>query len=223
MRLQTLHLFVPAIALSVVGFALVGPGAAAPFSGAQIWGGPVERAATLSLRVSVTDRLQGIDSPRAACDFEVQARADDGRSASQRARTLTDGAADLDVPLSSPGHGRMRATVLTLGRAAPLASGFLARVGAEWGSEPRGARLAGHAEGELSLRVAAARGVFAAPFPDQLVIEVHRSGGLVSGATVSVKADGAELSATGAPLSLGGAEAGTATAVATGRTGDDGR
>src|SRR4051794_11664918 len=117
MRLQTLHLFVPAIALSVVGFALVGPGAAAPYAGAQIWGGPVERAHALSLQVSVTERLQGIDSPRTACDIEVQARADDGRDASARTRTLADGAVDLDVPLSAPGHGRIRATVLGGGHA----------------------------------------------------------------------------------------------------------
>src|SRR4051794_23413081 len=133
MRLQTLHFFVPAIALSVVGFALVGPGATAPFEGAQIWGGPVAYAHTLSLRVSVTERLQGIDSPRADCAIEVQARADDGRTASARARTGADGAADLEVPLSGPAHGRVRATVLAEGRAAPLASGFLARVGEQWG------------------------------------------------------------------------------------------
>jgi hypothetical protein len=198
MRLQTLHLFIPGIALAIVGFALIGPGATSPFDGAQIWGGPTAGARALSLRVSVTERLHGIDSPRNIGTIEVQASTDDGTTASVRGRTGPDGNADLELPLAAPLRGRIRATVLADG-GKPLASGFLRRESSSWGTEPRVARLAGLAEGELSLRVAAARGVFAAPFPDELVVEARRAGTAVAGASVRVKVEGARLTLRASP------------------------
>jgi hypothetical protein len=223
MRLPNPHLFIPAVALSIVGFALIGPGAAVPFDGAQIWGGPTAHAHTLSLRLSVTERLQGIDSPRDIGELVVEARADDGRTASAHCRTRPDGTADVEVPLAAPAQGRIRATVTAKGARWPLASGFLARGTSDWGGEPRGARLRGHTEGDLSVRVAAKRGVFAAPFSDGLLIEVTRAGAAVPRAEVQIKGEGVELGVGPALSRVSEAGASEPDAQASGRTGEDGR
>lgn len=200
---------VPGAALAVVGIATIGPGALRPFDGVRIWGGPTEEARNLCFRVEVVQRFQGIDSLRDIGEIEVLASSENGFEGAYRGRTHPDGTADVQIPLSGRAHGKVRTIVRPVG-GPPLLEGELARGPAGWGaSATRGPLRADRREGDLTVNVAAARGVFAYPFRDELLVQIEQNGHPVPSATVTVEAQGADLE--GAP----GSRKGSALSVAT--------
>jgi hypothetical protein len=190
MRTQAILLAVPSVAMTVVGFALFGPGSVRPFDGAQIWGGPTSGLRNVSLRIAVIERMRGVDSMHAVGGLVVRLAAD-GMDQTVRCRTRADATCDIDVDFGSAVKGRLAATVGTED-GQTLAEGELAGAPG-WGAATREARIAGHANGELSVALYASRGVLAAPFRDELIVVVTRNGIAVPRARVDVQADGAEL------------------------------
>jgi len=193
MLTHTLIVVIPGAAIAVAGIAMLGPGAARPFDGVRLWGGPTEGARVLSFRVEGLQRMLGIDAPYDLGEIEVEARADDGIGGSFRGRTRRDGTADVQIPLAAQARGNVRIVVRSA-RGRTLATGQVARGEQGWGaSGARGPSLTGTLQGDLTLRVAAARGVFAAPFRDAVLVEVERQGQPVSGAQVTASAQGGSV------------------------------
>jgi hypothetical protein len=192
MRSQAILLAVPSIAMTVVGFALFGPGSTRPFDGGQIWGGPVVGRRRLTLRVAVIERLHGVDSMHAIGDLLVRVRDGDGAPAAVRCTTRSDATCDVVLDFDHETRGPLLATVSTENELEPLAAGEIAAP-SEWGGATRPARLIGQSRGDLEVALYARRGIFAAPFRDELVAEVKRNGAPVPGARITFRADAAEL------------------------------
>jgi hypothetical protein len=190
---RSIIVVVPGAALAVVAIAMVGPGARRPFDGVRLWGGPTENVSRFSFRVEVLERYQGIDAAHDIGEVYVQAIAENGQGGVFRGRTHPDGTVDVQIPLAANARGKVRTVVRPVdGR--PLLQGVFARDAAGWGaSRTSGPLLAGRSEGDLSINVAAGRGVFAAPFRDDLIVQVERQGRPVPGADVVVEAQGGTL------------------------------
>jgi hypothetical protein len=182
--------------MAVVGFAFFGPGAIRPFDGAQIWGGPTQGVRRLSWRIAVIQRMRGIDSTRNIGAIVVQAAADSGGGGA-RCRTNADGTCEVEIQLNGEAHGNVHASIATETDAYPLAAGDFAREQGPWGERPgHPSRINGRSKGELAVTVYARRGIFAAPFRDELAVEVERNGAPVRGARVKVGAETADLDGT---------------------------
>jgi hypothetical protein len=193
MLARTLQLAVPSLAMAVVGFALFGPGAVRSFDGAQIWGGPTEGARRLSWRVLGVERFRGIDSTKDLGPIVVRARGA-GLDAVAKCTTRRDGSCDIDLPLTSEARGAVHVEVTTEDGRVELASGDVARDAAGWDKgPPHPRRLAGASRGDLAVEVEARRGIFAAPFRDDLVVGVKRADSPVRGAKITLQTDGARI------------------------------
>jgi hypothetical protein len=194
-RPQAILLVIPSVAMTVVGFALFGPGSIRPFDGAQIWGGPTIGLRKLSLRAAVIERMRGVDSMHAIGDLAVHLRDGDGAPAVVRCTTRADATCDVLVAFDHEVRGPLFVTVSTANETETLASGEITPV-SSWGDATRAARLAGQATGDLHVALYAQRGIFAAPFRDELVIEVKRGEAPMPGAKLIVSADGADVDGT---------------------------
>jgi hypothetical protein len=185
----------PALAVAVVGFGLLVVGKPRPVVGVRLRGGPTE-ARTVSFRVEVVEH--SALGERRLGRLPVDAELTRGTSVIGTFRGVLDdeGAASLEGTSREgppgPVHvriavGRERTIVadarVSLSRAAWLAP-----------SRRRGGWVEGRATvGGLRLRTAAARGVFAVPFRDDLRVEVRRRDAPVVGVVVRATADGADL------------------------------
>ena len=200
MQARTLLLAVPSMAMAVVGLAMFGPGAVQAFDGARIRGGPTEGLRRLSWRLTVLERFRSIDSTRNIGAILVRARNGDRPEAVARCRTRKDGTCDVMLDFSAEVSGPIHAVVTTEPDAGVLAEGDFVGNSAEWGRLPgHPARLVGHASGDLAIEVAARRGVFAAPFRDDLVVTVRDGERPVGGARVTLRTDAADLAGATAP------------------------
>jgi len=97
---------------------------------------------------------------------------------------------DLDLGTQTPGH--LFGTITTERDLETLASGEIASA-STWGGASRSARLIGQSSGDLQVALYAHRGIFAAPFRDELVAEVKRGESPVAGARLTIHADAANL------------------------------
>ena len=209
MRTQAVLLAVPSMAMAVVGLALFGPGAIRPFDGARLRGGPTEGLRRHSFRVTVLERFRGVDSTRNIGWVAVRARTAAGEEASARCRTLSDGACDVDLAFSAPVSGPLHAVIVAEGMADPtgavLAKGDVFADPSAWGHlAGHPARVGGKASGDFAIEVHARRGVFAAPFRDELVVGVRDGDVPLRGARVTLRTDAADLDA---PNMASGADA----------------
>jgi hypothetical protein len=193
MRAQVFLLAIPSVAMTVVGFALFGPGAAQPFDGARLRGGPTLGQSHLSLRAAVLQRFRGIDSTRNLGDIVIRAREGDQPEAIARCQTNGDGVCDVTLDFAEPIGGPLHAVVAT-GQGTILADGALLGNAESWGSAPgHPARLTGQTRGDFAIDVDARRGVFAAPFRDELVVTVRDGNQRVRGAKVTFRTDAADV------------------------------
>src|SRR6266545_1568994 len=193
MRTQGMLLAIPSLAMAVVGFAMLGPGAARPFDGAQVWGGPTDGARRLSWRIAVVQRLRGIDSTRDIGTIVVHA-ANGGQESTMRCRTRADGTCDVEMKLAREVRGQVHASITKEDGGEMLAAGYFARDSSQWGTDAgHRARMGGKTEGELELELYARRGIFAAPFRDELTVLVKRSMEPVRAARVTLRAEAADL------------------------------
>ncbi len=189
------------MAMAVVGLAMFGPGAAQAFDGARIRGGPTDGLRRLSWRITVLERYRGIDSTRNIGALTVHARHGEGPESVAQCRTEGDGTCDVLLDFAEDVSGPVHAVVTADAEPAVLAEGDLQASRAEWGRSPgHPAQLVGHATGDLAIDVAARRGVFAAPFRDDLVVTVRDGETPVGGARVTLRTDAADLE--GVPASL---------------------
>jgi hypothetical protein len=211
---RTLQLAVPSVAMAVVGFAMFGPGAVRSFDAAQLRGGPTEGVRRLSLRVLGVERFRGIDSTKDLGPVVVRVRMGGVESAA-RCTTRRDGTCDVDLALPSEAHGAIHAEVTTEDGRVSLASGDVARDASGWAKGPLHPRLlTGTRRGDLTVDVEARRGVFAAPFRDELVVTVKRADSPARGAKITLRTDAAQIAGAldGAPsATLTASERGEAT------------
>jgi hypothetical protein len=190
---RTVLLAIPSITMAVVGLAMFGPGAVQPFDGARVRGGPTEGLQHISWRITVLQRFRGIDSTRNIGAIVVRARNGGGPEVEARCRTESDGTCDLALDFAAAVSGPIHASI-TGDNGAMLADGGLAGDAAAWGRDPgHPARLTGGTTGDYRIEVDARRGVFAAPFRDELVVTVHDGQTPLAGAPVTLRTDAADL------------------------------
>jgi hypothetical protein len=179
--------------MAVVGFALFGPGAVRSFDGAQLWGGPTEGARRLSWRVLGVERFRGIDSTKDLGTIVVRARAG-GAEAVAKCTTRRDGTCDVELALLGEAHGAVHVEVTSEDGRVDLASGDIARGAAGWDGGPmHPRRLPGASRGDLTVGVEARRGIFAAPFRDELVVAVKRGDAPAREAKITLRTDAARI------------------------------
>jgi hypothetical protein len=194
MRARAVLLTVPSLAMVVVGLAMFGPGAVQPFDGARIRGGPTLGLRSLSWRISVLQRFRGIDSTRNVGPITVRARHDAASEVVAHCRPRGDGICDTTLDFSAEISGPIQAVITADVDGAILAEGTLQGNAAEWARD-RGhpARLGEQTSGNLSVEVAARRGIFAAPFRDDLVVTVRSGETPLADAKVTLRTDGAAI------------------------------
>jgi len=194
MKARAVLLAVPSVAMVVVGFAMFGPGAVQPFDGARIRGGPTRGLRHLSWRVFVLQRFRGIDSTRNVGPIAVRARHASAPEVVAQCRPRDGGICDISLDFAAEISGPIHAVVTTDEDGAILAEGNLEGNAAEWARD-RGhpARLGEQTSGNLSVDVAARRGVFAAPFRDDLVVTVRNGETPLADAQVTLRTDGAAI------------------------------
>jgi hypothetical protein len=206
--LRPLLLSLPALAAALVGWALLG-GGDERVRYVQVLGGPSRAGSTLSvlLRALTIEGDRPIPSPglmlRAVARVGAQTAS---VSASTDAMGELEARFELDgVPTTDPWL-----RVESVAKAAVLAEGSLALDRDRWqaGARRAGGWLRAQSAGTLELRAAVESGVFAVPFPGNLVLQVlaagepATAGGAslpLAGAHVSIELDGAERTTT-APL-----------------------
>lgn len=183
---------VPALCLGLVATVLLGPGRAGSAYGARVRGAPLASADIIALRIGTVERRLGAEDP-APGPLQVEAR-----SGEQRARWEgeTDGDALAEVTLRAEG-GWGREVLVSVSRGdLVLAQGSVTPDA----KPPRflQEKRSGATRGELVVEVSVARGELAAPFPSALRLGATLRGARVAGASLTVRADGAEVRPTSA-------------------------
>lgn len=187
----------PAFSVIVIAFALFVVGAPRPYVAARLFGGPLEGQSEYHLRLEAAERLGELETPR-ELGLQVHARTVDGREAHWGGSTDPQGNAEVDLQFDSPTSGPLTLTIALDRGQAELPDGYVLARGSvtalpqAWRDHVRvGATWTQRSRGELNLRVAPARGVFAVPFHDGLFVEVTRAGKPVAGADIQLSLDGA--------------------------------
>lgn len=207
-------LALPAMAVLVVGYAVLGLGRPRPVLAARIRGGPTEGVTALSFRIEGVLHSRDEERPLVGERAVVQAALASGETLTWEGVLDDEGAAEVSLRPSVrvTGPVRVRATAPTLGREARAAAGLEPRAvgasvtagliddtinltAAEWssGARHRGGWLQGNPAGTLAIRVAASRGAFAVPYRDPLVVDVRRDGKSLEGASVRLSSEGADV------------------------------
>jgi hypothetical protein len=180
----------PALSVGVVAFALFGAGAERTVRAARVYGGPTATA-PLSFRLELVDSFKGVLTP-ASGPVRVVIRAPDGSEARWSGEAGSDGVVEATLPALAP-HPRLELSVLQSDRL--LAAGPIALGAKDWlaGAVRRGGWQTFELGDELRLELAPARGVFAVPFPSELLLRVTRAGAPVD-AELELAAQGALVS-----------------------------
>jgi hypothetical protein len=186
--------------LSAVLVVLLGvvSGGARPFRSARVYSGPTQGHNELSLRVELGERDRVAEVPVSHALFTVFAVEGGQRVATVSAKTDALGIAEVSMRLpraldsafelgveSAPPDTVPLARGLVLGKVDTFRAAALRRGGFERGRHG----------GNIELSVAPAHGVLVTAqgaLTDELVISAERAGGPVTGASVSVKLEGAE-------------------------------
>lgn len=183
----------PVITVAVVAFALFVVGAPEPYAGARIYGGPTEGATRLSWRIALVRWEDGIQSPAHRARLAVEARLADGRRVSWTGHPDAEGMVGMNVAVpGAPVHGPVDVEVSAPGDRMPLARGRVELGARDWRKHERedGGWIKGLETGDLLVRAAPARGVFAVPFSDPLWIEVRGPHGPIAHAKLSLRPEG---------------------------------
>lgn len=184
----------PVITVFVVGFATLVVGAPRPYWGARLYGGPVEGATRLSWQLEAVERLGEVEAAAPVQRARVEATLPSGSSVSWEGALDAEGRAFVSLDPGVPAQGPVRVHVVSLTPPAELARGSVSMTREAWlhKARRRGGFIDGKSSGALRLRVAPARGVFAVPFSDPLLVEVNDEHGAVEGATLSLSPDGVD-------------------------------
>ncbi len=188
----------PIVTVIVVAFALFVVGAPEPYAGARIYGGPTEGVTRFSWRIALVHWEDGAESPAHRTRLKVEARLGDGRHVTWSGRPDADGMVGVNVEVPGPPvRGPVTVEVTAPGERAPLASGRIELTVHKWLSRRRqdGGWIKGHETGDLLVRAAPGRGVFAVPFGDPFWIEVRGPHGPVSHAKLTLAPEGLRVQA----------------------------
>lgn len=183
-------------AVLFVALLMLGPGRERPVLASRIFGGAMsEGARQTSFRLVLVLREGGFEEKVGGRELHLLLTRVDGSQATWEGVTARDGTAEVTVTWEEASSGPIHLHVKdTEGQV--LLEGDLPERPASWApSEPRDAELRGHETGELGIRAALSRGVSAAPFPEEVVVEVRHDGIPVEKAHVKVSASGAVLHA----------------------------
>lgn len=202
----------PATCIALTAMVLLGPGSPRIALGVKVWGAPAEGGEQLALRLEGLRRLYGVDDAAQGLGIEVTATSAGAPLAGWSGSTDEDGIAE--ALLSAP-EGLREPVIVRISRGGtmlseqrvPLLPPAPARLIA--GELPT-ARLQ---RSGLFVRVEAARGVLAAPFPETLRVTVTAEGAPLPDARIEATAAGAELEGRtdGAPAVLATDAGGAAT------------
>ncbi len=190
----------PASAIAVVAFTVLVSARPKPVVAVRLRGGPTEGATVLSWRLEVVERLGSRESVLAGRAASLEARFDGG-GADWHGTLDAEGAASVTLAgFSSPVSGSVRVRV-SVANLAPLPETVFAVSRARWSAHARrrGGWVEGRPSGDLSVRVAPGRGIFAVPFRDPLWVEVRGPNAALDGVTVSASAEGGRLVGTPRP------------------------
>ncbi|HVU04667.1 MAG TPA: hypothetical protein VHE30_23090 [Polyangiaceae bacterium] len=172
----------PVLAVAVVLYAVLVAGRVRPVDAARLRGGPTEGATRLSYRVEVVARDGEGERPRTNLGVVLEATA--AGLPMLAARGVTDGEGAVSLSLTAPRAIASAVTLRVRSEAGAVLLEQPVRVSvADWAGNARrrGGWVEGRAVNGLSVRVAAARGVFAVPFQDSFVVDVRRAGGTFDG------------------------------------------
>jgi len=188
-------LALPVLTVLVVSYALLVAGVPRALRGARVYGGPSQGAAVLSLRVESVEREGERESAFWNGPLHVHARASSGPEVDLAVTQAVGGVADFEVRFSRPVHGPIDFE-LRDAASAVLASGRFELDVTRWAARARrrGGWIRGRADRALALSVAPERGAFVVGSADALAIRVERAGLPVVGASLTVSAEGAQLS-----------------------------
>ncbi|WP_437827697.1 hypothetical protein [Sorangium sp. So ce1153] len=196
----------PAVGIGLAALVLLGPGAQRLATGVRVWGAPVAGSEALALRIEGVRRLHGAEDPAALQDLEVSAASAGAPLERWTGSTGEDGIAE--ALLRAPG-GLREPVVVRIARGGgalplleeqrvPLAPPLPATETSALPGAAQRSALPGAAHGELRLRVTAARGAMAAPFPERVRVAVETEDGApAAGARVEASAVGADLEGQG--------------------------
>ena len=162
----------PAAAVVVAALVFLGPGALRPALGARLHGAPAEGARAASLRVEIVTSYYGTLERGAPRDLAVQATAPGQSLTAWQGLTDADGVAEVSLAAGAPLRGPLAVRVATEGPHPRLLAGGEIPLGPPPPAIVQPSYLAGTVHGDLDVRVIASRGVFAAPFPEAVRVDV---------------------------------------------------
>ncbi|HYQ28775.1 MAG TPA: hypothetical protein VER04_16195 [Polyangiaceae bacterium] len=188
-------LALPVLTVLVVGYALLVAGVPRKLRGARLYGGPSEGAAVLSLRVESVEREGEREHAFWNGPLHVRAHASGGPEVEVAVVQAVGGVADFEVRFARPVHGPIDLE-LRDAASAVLASGHFELDPTRWAAHARrrGGWIRGRADRALVLSVAPERGAFVVGSAEALIVRVERAGLPLSGASLTVSAEGARLS-----------------------------
>ncbi|APR87169.1 hypothetical protein A7982_12518 [Minicystis rosea] len=161
----------------VAALVFLGPGALRPATTARVRGLPAEGARAAALRIEVVQTYYDVVDAAAARDLVVEASAPGQSLTTWRGAAGTGGIVDVTLTAPSPLHGPL---ALKIAEPGPRGTRLLAGGEITLRHPPPAfvqlGAIAGTAKGDLVVRVDAARGVMASPFPETLRISVSPSG-----------------------------------------------
>ena len=195
---RALLISLPLITVVVVAVALIVVAAPRPYVGARVYGGPVQGADQVALRIEAVLRLGHAEEPFRNRRIELIARRGDW-STSWTGRVDAQGNATPRLTLAGP---RDQPLAVQIQEVDPprriLANGKLELSSADWARRGRGRMqlVKGRAKGVLQIAVSAGRGVFAVPFVDPLHVEVRAAGRPLEDVLVEFEPNGLSLSKT---------------------------
>lgn len=181
-------------AVLFVALLMLGPGRARPVLSARLYGGATaEGARQTSFRIVLVRRDGGYEEKLGGRALYVHLTKPNGQRTVWEGTTAREGTAEVTVTWEVDSPGPVQVHVKdTEGQV--LAEGELPERPAAWGpSEALRSELRGHVTGELAIRAAVLRGLLAAPFPEEVVIEVRHDGVPVEKALVKVSSVGAAI------------------------------
>ncbi|MGC4091662.1 MAG: DEAD/DEAH box helicase [Polyangiaceae bacterium] len=185
--MRWLSTVVPLVTLLLVAYLVFVVGAPRPLLSMRLSGGPTDSLA----RFTGVLELQSSDG-RLPRDLEISARALSGQVARATSTVDADGRSELELDFAGPPLA-FDLSVADAGRELGHAKVELRRE--RWlGKATRRGGFFGVSQGDLALSVAAARGVFAVPFPGKLLVRVQRGGEPVAGAQLTLQVEGASPS-----------------------------
>ncbi|XXX73739.1 hypothetical protein WMF30_39455 [Sorangium sp. So ce134] len=193
----------PALSIGLAAIVFLGPGAQRMATGVRVWGAPIAGSEALALRIEGVRRLYGADDPAALPEIEVSAASAGAPLERWSGSTGKDG---IGEALLRAGGGLKAPVVVRIARGGdtlleqelPLLPPLAAADASALPGAAHASALPGAAHGALRLRVTAARGAMAAPFPEPVRVTVETEDGApVPGARVEASAVGADLEGQG--------------------------